>query len=92
MVTVAQINEANEKGIDLFADNKSNFDFMAAPAGYFLAGVSTGISFKASGSQFDIRLSSDNLFNKAYREYTNRMRYYADDIGSNFTLALKYSF
>jgi len=92
VVTVAQINEANEKGIDLFADNKSNFDFMTAPAGYFLAGVSTGISFKANGSQFDIRLSSDNLFNKAYREYTNRMRYYADDIGSNFTLALKYSF
>jgi iron complex outermembrane receptor protein len=92
VVSVRDINEANAQGIDLFADNNSNFDFMAAPAGYVLAGFSTGISFKANTSQFDIRLSSDNLFNKAYREYTNRMRYYADDIGRNFTLALKYSF
>ncbi|HEY5823991.1 MAG TPA: TonB-dependent receptor [Cyclobacteriaceae bacterium] len=92
VVTVREINEANAQGIDLFANDSSNFDFMAAPPGYFLAGLSTGVSFKLKESQMDIRLSADNLFNQAYREYTNRMRYYADDLGNNFTLALKYSF
>lgn len=33
-----------------------------------------------------------NLANTAYRDYLNRMRYYADDMGRNFTLQLKFNF
>lgn len=92
VVTIREINEANEQGVDLFATDSRNFDFMAAPDGYFLVGFSTGVSFKLNKSLMDFRLTADNLFNQAYREYTNRMRYYANDLGNNFTLALKYSF
>ncbi|HLN94179.1 MAG TPA: TonB-dependent receptor [Flavobacterium sp.] len=33
-----------------------------------------------------------NLFDTAYRDYLNRMRFYADDIGRNFTLQFKINF
>jgi len=33
-----------------------------------------------------------NLLDTAYRDYLNRMRYYADDIGRNFTLQMKFNF
>jgi iron complex outermembrane receptor protein len=39
-----------------------------------------------------VRLSADNLTNEAYREYTNRLRYFADDVGRNFTLGIHFSF
>lgn len=39
-----------------------------------------------------IVLGVDNLFNTSYREYLNRMRYYADDVGRNFTFQIKFNF
>ncbi len=92
VVTVSEINEAKAQGIDLFANDNSNFDFVEAPPGYALISLSAGISKPVKESMFDLRLSIDNLANASYREYTNRMRYYADDLGRNITLALKYSF
>ncbi len=92
VVTVSEINETKAQGIDLFANDNSNFDFVAAPPGYALISLSAGISKPVKESMFDLRLSIDNLANVSYREYTNRMRYYADDLGRNITLALKYSF
>ncbi len=92
VVTVREINGAKAQGIDLFASDNRNFDFVAAPPGYALISLSTGISKPINKSMLDLRLSIDNLTNVSYREYTNRMRYYADDLGRNITLALKYSF
>lgn len=92
VVTVREINDAKDQGIDLFANDPHNFDFVAAPAGYGLISFSAGISKPVGKSQFDIRISVDNLADKSFREYTNRMRYYADDLGRNISLALKYSF
>lgn len=92
VVTVREINDAKEQGIDLFVTDNRNFDFAAAPPGYALISFSTGISKPINRSMVDLRLSVDNLANTSYREYTNRMRYYADDLGRNITLALKYSF
>lgn len=90
--SVLEINDAKAQGIDLFATTNRNFDFVAAPAGYGLFSFSAGISKPIDNSKLDIRISLDNLADVAYREYTNRMRYYADDLGRNISLALKYSF
>ena len=40
----------------------------------------------------DLKIGVDNLLNTSYREYTNRMKYYADDLGRNFTVGVKYIF
>ena len=68
------------------------FDFAKAPYGYFLWNINMGISHPIHKSKIDFKVSVSNLLNISNGEYTNRMRYYADDIGQNISLAVKYSF
>ncbi|MEO7992129.1 MAG: TonB-dependent receptor [Chryseolinea sp.] len=68
------------------------FDFASAPDGYFLWNVSMGISYPVNKSKMDFKVGVTNILNTSYREYTNRMRYYADDVGRNISFAVKYSF
>jgi iron complex outermembrane recepter protein len=89
VVTVREIKEAEDQDTDPFQGNNSNFDFMQAPDGYLLWNVSTGISVKGKKSQYDFRIGAENLLNTSYREYTNRFRYYADDLGRNFIVSIK---
>jgi iron complex outermembrane receptor protein len=89
VVTVEEINDALEQGLDPFENDRSNFDFMEAPPGYFLWNVSAGVSIKKEKTQYDFRIGSENLLNTNYREYTNRFRYYADDMGRNFIISVK---
>ncbi|MCU0332532.1 MAG: TonB-dependent receptor [Ignavibacteriaceae bacterium] len=92
VVSIPTILEAKEQGIDLFENDYQNFDFVDSPDAYFLTSVSGGISRPFSNSKMELRVSVENLTNTAFREYSNRMRYYADDLGRNFSIALKYSF
>jgi iron complex outermembrane recepter protein len=89
VVTAREIEEANDSGVDLFANDDSNFDFMGPPSGYWLWDVSAGVSVKQRKVQYDFRVSCDNTLNQSYREYTNRFRYYADDLGRNLIVSLK---
>lgn len=89
VVTVREIKEAKENDVDLFAEDDSIFDYTEAPDGYWLLRVSTGCSIKTKKVQYDFRLSAENLLDQRYREYTNRYRYYADDIGRNVSLSVK---
>ncbi len=96
---VAKQNRAPEKKtIDeiILADQNGEtlppFDFASAPEGYFLWNINSGISYPLKKSKLDFKVSISNLLNTSYREYTNRMRYYADDVGRNISLAIKYSF
>lgn len=92
VVSVDTILEASEQGIDFFATDKRMFDFIAAPSAYLLGQVSGGSSIKIGEQKLDIRFTCENLFNKSYREYTNRLRYFSNEIGRNFGLALNYNF
>ena len=89
VVTVREIKEAYEQRTDPFKDNTDNFDFMEPPAGYLLWNISAGISIKGEKTQYDFRVASENVLNTTYREYTNRFRYYADDLGRNFIISIK---
>lgn len=62
------------------------FDFTEAPPGNFLLGaqLATKFNFKHLGMQ--VQLEGQNLLNKSYRNYLNRYRYYADDMGVNLVL------
>jgi iron complex outermembrane receptor protein len=88
VITVREIIDAGEQD-QPFNPDGSNFDFMAPPPGYWLWDLSAGISIKRDRVQYDLRVASENTLDKAYREYTNRFRYYADDVGRNLIVSLK---
>ncbi len=69
------------------------FDILAAPDTYHLlrAAIGAKISLKKT-SYINLSFSIDNLLNTTYRSYLNRFRYYADELGRNFKLKLKYHF
>jgi iron complex outermembrane recepter protein len=89
VITVRQIIEADEQNVDIFANDNSNFDFMDAPNGYGLLNLAVGASLKRDRVQYDFRVAAENALNQSYREYTNRFRYYANDVGRNFIFSLK---
>ncbi len=89
VITVQEINEAREDNADPLNGNNSNFDFMAPPPAYILWDFAAGVSLKSEKNRYDFRIASENLLNSSYREYTNRFRYFADDIGRNFLISVK---
>lgn len=92
VITVRDFQDAIASGEDPLGGSTDNFDFMEAPPGYLLAGLAAGYSWPLGEGRLDLRASLENLFNSSYREYTNRLRYYADDVGRNISLSLKYMF
>lgn len=68
------------------------FDFTQAPPGYTLLNVRAGFKLPIGDHTLGVTLSGENLLNTSYRNYMNRLRYFADDIGSNFILRLSYNF
>ncbi|HEY4656201.1 MAG TPA: TonB-dependent receptor [Cyclobacteriaceae bacterium] len=89
VITVREIKEGQEQGIDPFNNGSPNFDFMASPSGYWLWNLSAGFSIKSRKLQYDFRIASENTLDQKYREYTNRFRYYADDPGRNIIFSFK---
>lgn len=85
---VVSVRDIHEGGSSV-VDGKGNFDFMSPPTGYWLLNLSAGFSLKTEKVQYDFRIGSDNTLNTVYREYTNRFRYYADDLGRNIFLSFK---
>ncbi|GAB4124308.1 MAG: TonB-dependent receptor [Raineya sp.] len=67
---------------------EGNFDFMKAPASYFLLGA----GIEADYQKFRFSLKAENILNTVYRDYLNRWRYYANDLGRNFIIQLNYTF
>ncbi len=92
VITVREFNDAIQGGQDPLGGSTKNFDFMAPPPAYALIGIALGYSIPAGKGRFDLRAAVDNLFNASYREYTNRLRYYADDLGTNVSVSAKYTF
>ncbi len=70
-----------------------NSDFTPPPAAYslwnFQAGGTLPITDK---NQLELSVSIQNIFNTTYRDYLNRFRYYADDIGRQVSLRLRWQF
>ena len=92
VVSATEILEARTSDIDLFGADPSNFDLLAPPAGYVNVGLSGGFKTSFLKNDLSVYVLVENLFNNAYRDYLNRFRYYADDLGRNISLKLNYSF
>ncbi|MFC2482607.1 MAG: TonB-dependent receptor, partial [Capnocytophaga granulosa] len=59
------------------------------PDAYHLFEAAIGGTIAIADQQtLSVRLSCENLFNQLYKEYTNRFRYYAHDLGRNVYLRL----
>lgn len=64
-----------------------------SPPAYHLFGLEAGTTFALKrGGKLTFSVDSDNLFNKAYKEYTNRFRYYAHDAGRDVRFMVIWDF
>lgn len=68
-------------------------DYLPPPDAYFLLGVDAETSLQVCNAK-NLRISfqAENLLNRKYRDYLNRLRYFADEPGKNFVLNLSYEF
>ncbi len=67
-------------------------DFILPPDAYNLLGLKLSGDMQLASNRLRIVAAADNLLNTSYRDYLNRQRYFADDLGINFTLGLNLKF
>ncbi len=67
-------------------------DFLPTPDGYTLINSKIGITIPLEHSSLDFALVVDNLLNTQYRDYLNRLRYFADEQGRNFRIRVNWKF
>lgn len=67
-------------------------DFVAPPKGYVLVNAQLYYSFLWKKQRLMLTIEGSNLMNTSYRDYLNRFRYYADEVGRNVGIKLKVPF
>jgi iron complex outermembrane receptor protein len=68
-------------------------DISSTPNAYHLLNFNSNIDINLNQkSKLTVGFSITNLMNTSYRNYLNRLRYYADDLGRNFLLNLKINY
>lgn len=68
-------------------------DLSTPPEAYHLFNFNSSIDFNINEkSTLKVGLGVTNVLNTSYRNYLNRLRYYADDLGRNFLLNLKINY
>ncbi|MBK8701503.1 MAG: TonB-dependent receptor [Saprospiraceae bacterium] len=72
--------------------NTRPMDLVAPPKEYTLFGLSWSGKQTVAKKQFVYTLKGENIFNVKYRDYLNRLRYFADDPGRNITFRIQFIF
>jgi iron complex outermembrane receptor protein len=68
-------------------------DISSTPNAYHLLNFNSNIDININQqSKLTVGFSITNLMNTSYRNYLNRLRHYADDLGRNFLLNLKINY
>tara|TARA_R110002050_G_scaffold69210_2_gene149754 strand:- start:5841 stop:8153 length:2313 start_codon:yes stop_codon:yes gene_type:complete len=67
-------------------------DFVAPPPSYNLVALKASAERQIANNRWHFFVKVDNLFNVAYRDYLNRQRYFADDLGINISVGLGLKF
>ena len=62
------------------------------PPAYALFGASVQWGWKVGQGKVQLALSGTNLLNRNYRNYLNRQRFFADDLGRNIQVQLKFNY
>lgn len=67
-------------------------DYLPAPEAYNLLGVKVSLKKQFKKFVLNTHLRAENLLNASYRDYLNRQRYFADDLGINIIVGFSLSF
>ncbi len=67
-------------------------DFVSPPPTYNLLGIKVSTKIISSYSKIRCYVKAVNLFNIEYRDYLNRQRYFADDLGLSLVFGVNYKF
>lgn len=67
-------------------------DYSAPPSAYNLFNAYITYPIQLKNQEFNLSLSAENLFNKSYKDYMDRFRYYAHRPGRNIILSVNYKF
>lgn len=68
-------------------------DISTPPDAFTLFHFNSSANFKVfKNSTLNVAFNIENLFNVSYRNYLNRLRYFADDVGRNFNIKLKLNY
>jgi iron complex outermembrane receptor protein len=67
-------------------------ELLPPPDDYFLLGIRLSSGIKLKTNIIQAGLSIENVLNATYRDYLNRLRYFADEQGINFRINLRYEF
>ena len=63
------------------------------PAAYHLVGFNCGVTWQMPHhQQLSLLFEGTNVLNQLYKEYTNRSRYYAHDLGRDIRCTLRWKF
>jgi iron complex outermembrane receptor protein len=94
--TVLQQNrfpDYNFSTFDPILDENVFVDISSTPSAYTLFNFNSAINLKAFKSgALRLEFNVENIFNDAYRENLNRLRYFADELGRNFNIKLKLNY
>ncbi len=88
IISVGEFLNAGQLGVDRFSENAQDFDLLPPPPGYLL----TNLHWTTSLKHLTVRAEINNLFNARYRSNTDRLRYFANEIGRNYQLSLSWQF
>jgi iron complex outermembrane receptor protein len=72
--------------------NHRTFDFMDSPSSYAVVNFYVGAEIPWKEQKFSIVFGCNNMLGERYRSYMNRLRYFTDEPGRNFSFRLSYSF
>ncbi|MBK8641155.1 MAG: TonB-dependent receptor [Saprospiraceae bacterium] len=82
--------EMNARYVFRRSDIKDDQDFMSTPSGYCLLGAEITSDFSISNHKVKFAIRCENLLNVVYRDYLNRLRYFANEEGRNLAISLKF--
>lgn len=68
------------------------YDYVAAPNGYVLIDAVVMYGIPSAKGMVNFIVTGDNLLNKEYRDYMNRFRYYANEMGRAIYLKIQIPF
>ncbi|WP_439880636.1 TonB-dependent receptor [Pontibacter sp. MBLB2868] len=68
---------------------KTDEDYAPAPAAYFLLNAEAGTTLHFGKQAVDFGITGSNLLNTSYRDYLNRFRYFADEMGRLLMFRIK---
>ena len=86
IIAPEELLRSYEQGIRLVNEHTPLFDLVDAPRSFWLLGAQASLTTR----KWTLAVKGDNIFNQSYRRYTDRLRYFADQPGSNYLFSISY--